>query len=150
MHRVRQAGQVLVALLDDGEGQHAQVHADNAAAHALAAALAVPPGAVAAVAGGEQQAHARRVHHALLHREPLLVVAPRDAEHVALELGPDGVPGHFLPHPPIHEDPQLALVFDVDQFLRPVRRVADVELHGCLGGWRLERKGGETMVEMRW
>ena len=83
---VGDAGDVGVALLDDAEGQHRQVHGDDAAADRLALALAGAAGSVAGVALGEQQAHTGWVHHTLLHGKTLLVVATGDAEDVALEL----------------------------------------------------------------
>lgn len=138
VHGIRQAGDIVVALLDDGQGQHRQVHGDDASAHALALALAGPTRPVAAVAVAQEQPDARRVHDALLHREALLVVAAGDLEDVALELVADAVAGHFGPHPAVHEHPELALVFDFDQFLRPVGREGDVQLHldGVWSRWR--------------
>ena len=95
---VGEAGDVLVALLDDGKGQDGHVHADNAAVDGLALALAGAAGAVAGVAVGEQELDAAGDHDALLHGETLLVVSAGDAEDVALELVADGVAGHFLAH----------------------------------------------------
>lgn len=134
MDGVGDAGDVGVALLDDAEGEHGEVHADDAAADTLPLALAGAAGAVAAVAVGEEQAHTRRVHDALLHREALLVVAARDAEDVALELVADAVAGDLVAHTAVHEDAELALVFDLDQLLGAIVGVRDVELHlvgGC-------------------
>ncbi len=131
-HHVRQARDVGVALLHDAERQHAEVHADDTAAHALALALAAAARAVARVAVAQQQAHARRVQHALLHGEALLVVAARDAEDVALELVADAVAGHLGAHAAVHEHAQLALIVNVDKLLRAVGRVGDVELHRWL------------------
>lgn len=133
--RVGEAGDVGVALLDDAEGEDGQVHGDDAAADGLALALASAAGAVARVAVSEQQAHTGGVHDTLLHRETLLVVSTGDAEDVALELVADGVAGDFLTHAAVHEDAQLALVFDLDQLLRAIVGVGDVELHrGGRGG----------------
>lgn len=54
MDDVGQAGDVVVALLDDGEGEDGQVHADDAAADRLSLALTGAAGAVAGVAFGEE------------------------------------------------------------------------------------------------
>ena len=72
------------------------------------------------------------MHNALLHWEPLLVVAARDLEDVACELGPNAVTGDFLAHAAVHEDAEFALIFDFDELLCAVGGVGDVELH--LGG----------------
>ena len=74
------------------------------------------------------------MHDALFHGEALLVVAARDAELVAFEFVADAVAGHFGAHAAVHEDAQLALVFDFDELLRAVGRVRDVELHLDGGG----------------
>ncbi len=95
---VGQAGDVVVALLDDGEGEDGQIASDNAAADRLASALAFAPGSVAGVAVGEEEADTGRVHDTLLHGETLLVVAAGDAEDVALELITEVVAGYFLTH----------------------------------------------------
>lgn len=114
---VGQAGDVGVALLDNGHGEDRQVHGDDATADRLALALAGAAGAVARVAIGEQEPDTGRVHDTLLHRETLLVVSTGDAEDVALELVADRVSGDFLSHAAVHEDAELALVFDLDQLL---------------------------------
>merc|ERR1712000_517988 len=54
VHDVGEAGNVLVALLDDGQGQDGHVHADDAAVDGLALALTGAAGAVARVALGER------------------------------------------------------------------------------------------------
>lgn len=84
------------------------------------------------MSGAEQQSDAGGMHDALLHGEPLLVVASGDAEDVAFEFGADGVAGDFLAHAAVHEDAEAALIFNFDELLSAVGRVGDVELH--LGG----------------
>jgi len=132
-HGVSQAGDVGITLLDDGEGEDGQVHADDAATDGLPLALSITARSVARVALAEEESHTGRVHDTLLHREALLVVAAGDLEDVALELVADAVTWDFLTHAAVHEDAQLALVIDLDQLLRAIRGVGDVELHldGC-------------------
>lgn len=98
MDDVGQAGNFVVALLDDGEGEDGQVHADDAATDGLSLALAGAAGAVAGVAFGEEKSDTGRVHDTLLHGETLLVVAAGDAEDVALELISEVVAGDFSAH----------------------------------------------------
>lgn len=129
MNDVGEAGDVGVALLDDGQSEDREVHGDDAAADRLALALASAAGAVARVAVSEQEPDTGRVHDTLLHRETLLVVSTGDAEDVALELVADRVSGDFLSHAAVHEDAELALVFDLDQLLCAIVGVGDVELH---------------------
>lgn len=144
MHDVGQAGDIGVALLDDGEGEDRQVHGDDAAADRLALALTRAAGAVARVAVGEQEPDTGRVHDTLLHGEALLVVSTGDAEDVALELIADGVTGDFLTHAAVHEDAELALVFNLDQLLGAIVGVGDVELH--LDGGVAGRRCAATLV----
>lgn len=82
---IGEAGDVVVALLDDAESEDGEVHGDDAATDALPLALAGAAGAVAGVALGKEEGDTSRVHDTLLHRETLLVVATGDAEDVALE-----------------------------------------------------------------
>lgn len=98
MDDVGQAGDVGLALLDDGEGQDGQVHAGDAAADGLALALTSAAGAVAGVAVGEEEADTVGGQDTLLHGETLLVVATGDAEDVALELVAEGVAGNLSTH----------------------------------------------------
>jgi hypothetical protein len=91
VHDIGEAWDLALALLDDAQGQHGQIHGDDAATDRLALALAGTAGAVARVAIGEEQAHTSWVHHALLHGETLFVVSSSDAENIALELIADTV-----------------------------------------------------------
>lgn len=91
---------VLLALLDDGEGEDGEVHGDDAAADGLALALAGAAWAVAGVAVGKEEADTGWVHDTLLHWEALLVVSTGDLEDVALELLSDGVTWDLGAHTP--------------------------------------------------
>lgn len=95
---VGKAGDVLLALLDDGHSKDGQIHADDAATDGLALALAGAAGSVAGVAVGQEESDTGRVHDTLLHRETLLVVAAGDAEDVALPLVAEGLSGDLLAH----------------------------------------------------
>lgn len=117
MDGVGDAGDLVVTLLDDAEGKDGEVHADDATADGLPLALTSATGAVAGVAVSEQETDTGGVHDTLLHRETLLVVAAGDPEDVALELVADGVARDFMTHAAVHEDAELALIFNLDQFL---------------------------------
>ena len=95
---VGQAGDVGLALLDDGEGENGEVHADDATTDGLAATLTAAAGSVAGVAVGEEESDTGRVHDTLLHGETLLVVAAGDLEDITLELIAEVVTGDFLAH----------------------------------------------------
>lgn len=73
---VRQAGDVLLPLLDDDEVEGADVGADDAAANRLALALTRAAGAVARVALREEEADTVRDKDSLLERESLLLYTP--------------------------------------------------------------------------
>jgi hypothetical protein len=144
---VGKAGNVLVALLDDAESENRKVHADDATTNRLPPALTSAAGAVAGVAFGEEEADTGGVHDTLLHRETLLVVASGDPEDVALELITDAVTRDFLSHAAVHEDAELALIFDLDQLLGAIAGVGDVELHldcGVSRAWE-----AATLVDCR-
>jgi hypothetical protein len=128
---VGEAGDVGIALLDDAEGKDGEVLADDAATDGLALALTGAAGAVAGVAVGEEETDTEGLHNTLLHGETLLVVSAGDAEDVALELVADGVTGDLLAHALLHEDGELALIFDVDELLAAVGRVGNVQLHAA-------------------
>jgi hypothetical protein len=124
---VGEAGDIGVALLDDAQSKDREVHADDAATNRLPLALAGATGAGVAVT--EKESDTGRVHNTLLHGEALLVVSTSDPEDVALELVADAVTGDLMTHAALHEDAELALVFDLDQLLRAIVGVGDVELH---------------------
>lgn len=139
MDGVGKTGDVGLALLDDGESKDGEVHGDDAAADGLPLALTSAARAVARVAVGEQEADTGGVHDTLLHRETLLVVAAGDPEDVALELVANAVAGNLLTHAAVHEDAELALIVDLNQLLRAVGRVGNVELHLDGSGVKIER-----------
>jgi len=93
---------VVVALLDDGEGKDREVHGDDASTDGLALALTGSAGTVAGVAVREQETDTGWVHDSLLHWETLLVVTAGDLEDVALELVADAVSGNLLAHSVCH------------------------------------------------
>ena len=95
---VGEAGNLVLALLDDGKGKDGKIHGDDAATDRLPLALAGAAGAVAGVAIREQEPDTSRVHDTLLHGETLLVVSAGDAEDVALELIAKVVAGNLLSH----------------------------------------------------
>lgn len=69
------------------------------------------------------------MHNPLLHGKPLFIVAAGDFEDVAFELRAHAVAGNFLSHAAVHEDAELALVFDFDELLGTIGRVGNIELH---------------------
>lgn len=101
---VGEARDLLLALLDDDEGEDGNVGTDDATADRLASTLASATGAEARVAVGEQESHTVREEDALLHRETLFVVSTCDAEDVAIKFFADRVAGHFLCDPLVVED----------------------------------------------
>ncbi len=92
----------------------------------------------------QQQSNAGRVHDSLFHGETLLVVAAGDFEYVAFEFRADTVARDFMTHAAVHEDAELALIFDLNELLGTIGRIGDVELH--LDGGRLVKMGGLVSV----
>jgi hypothetical protein len=151
---VGNTGDVVVSLLDDGESEDGQVHADDAATDGLSLALTGAAGTVAGVAVGQQKSDTGRVHDTLLHGETLLVVSTGDAEDVALELIAEVVAGDFSAHALLHEVTELSLILNLDELLAAIGRVGDVQLH--VGGrcGRVDSKeaglvGGVSTIEER-
>jgi len=126
---VRETRNLALALLDDGQSQNGQVLSDDTAADGLPLALTGSSRSVAGVAFGEEEFDTGREHDTLLHRKALLVITAGDAEDIALPFITEAVTGHFVAHALLHEDAQLALILNLDEFLRPVGRVGNVQLH---------------------
>jgi hypothetical protein len=136
---VCQAGDVVVALLDDREGEHGEIHRDDAATDRFALALTGAAGSVAGVAIGEEKSDSSGMHDTLLHGETLLVVAAGDLEDVALEFVADGVARNLCTHsviisccmfeaeepfvPLVHKHTQFSLIFNLDQLLAAIGRL---------------------------
>lgn len=93
---VGEPGDLVVALLDDDDGQDRDIGADNATTDRLAAALACAADAVARVAVRKQELDTVGQEDTLLHRETLLVISAGDAEHIALPFVAERVSGDFL------------------------------------------------------
>lgn len=69
---------------------------------------------------GKQESHSGWVQDSLLHWESLLVVSSGDLEDVSLELVTDTVTWNLVSHSLVHEDTDLSVVIDIDQFVRPI------------------------------
>jgi len=122
VHDISDTGNVVVALLDNGESQHGQIHSYNAATDRLALALTSTARAVAGVTFGEEKSNTGWVHNSLLHWETLLVVATSNLEDVSLEFIANRISRNFSTHTLVHENAQLALVFDLYQLLAAIGR----------------------------
>ena len=114
---VGQAGDVVLALLDDHQGEDSDVRADDAATDGLALALARAAGPVAGVAVRKEETDTVRKEDTLLHGETLLVVASGDAENVSFEFITEGVAGNLLRHLLVVEDTESTLIVDINSFL---------------------------------
>jgi hypothetical protein len=143
VYNVGDAGNIVISLLDNGEGEDGEVHGDDAATNRLALALTGSARAVAGVSIGEEESDTSGMHNTLLHWETLLVVASSDLEDVSLELVANGVSWHFLAHSLLHEYSQLSVIFDLNELLRAIGREGDIQLHldGVAGsrGWLICR-----------
>jgi len=120
---------VALALLDNGQSQNRQILSDNAATDRLALAFTGSARSVAGVAFRQEESDTGRKHNALLHGKALLVIAAGDAEDITLPLITKTVGWDFIAHTLVHEDAQLALIFNFEKLLRPVGRVGNVQLH---------------------
>jgi hypothetical protein len=120
---ISDAWDLVFTLLDDGEGEDGQVHGDDASTDGFTLALTSAAGTVAGVAVGEEKADTGWVHDSLLHWETLLVVASGDLEDVSLELISNAVTWDLSAHSLVHEDTELALIFDFDELLAAIGRL---------------------------
>lgn len=126
---VGETGQLTLTLLDDAQGQDGEIETGDGTTDRLALTLTGAAGAVAAVAIGEEETGTGGKENTLLHGETLLVVTTGDLEKVTLELITEGVADNFGSHALLHEGTELALIVNLDDLLRPIGRVRDVELH---------------------
>jgi len=120
VYGVGEAGNVVIALLDNADSEDREIHADNAATNTLPLTLASTTGSVARMALAEEESDTSGVHNTLLHREALLVVSAGDLEDVSLELVADAVGRDLVAHTAVHEDTQLALIIDLNQLLSAI------------------------------
>jgi len=125
---VGEAGNLLLALLDDDEVQHRQVLGDDASTDRLALHLTSAALAVALASLAEEQTHALWGKNTLHHWETLFVVSSRDAESVSLELIAEGVAIDLLGDTLVEEWQQLLVVINVDGLLRARFGACNVEL----------------------
>jgi hypothetical protein len=129
---VGQPGDVVVALLDDDEGENGDIGANDASTNRFALTLTSAAGAVAGVAFGEEETDTVGKEDTLLHGETLLVVSTGDAEDVALVLVTERVSSDFVGHLLLKEGTVFSLIFNVNELLGPSRGVGDIELHVIL------------------
>ncbi|EJK60870.1 hypothetical protein THAOC_18712 [Thalassiosira oceanica] len=132
--RVGEAGDLGVSLLDDGEVEHGDVLADDAAADGLALALTRAAGAVSLVSLVHQEANAGVGEDALAHGETLLVVSSGDAHDVAGELLAEDGAVDLLGHAPLVEVLEALLIVDLDDLLEARGGAGDVDLRTEAGG----------------
>ena len=69
--------------------------------------------------------------------------------YVALPLITQAVGWHFVAHSLLEENTEFALIFDLDEFLRPVGRVRDVQLHLVNGLNKAVKTGGKSQQIQR-
>ena len=117
---IGQSSHIARTLLDHHERKDGKITGNDASTNGFTLPLSSPAGAVAGVALGEEQSDTGWVHHSLLHRETLLVVTAGDFEDVACKFGSNAVTRNLLPHALVHEDAEAALIFNFDEFLRPI------------------------------
>lgn len=113
---------VALSLLDNAQSENGQIHGDDASTDGFTLALTSAAWAVARVTLGKEKSDTGWVHNTLLHWETLLVVTTGNLEDVSLELVSDGVSWNLSAHSLVHEDTELALVFDIDELLTAIGR----------------------------
>lgn len=117
---IGQAWEIIVTLLDNDEGQHSKIIANDTSPNRLPLPLTSTPWSVAGVALGQQKPDTSGVHNTLLHWETLLVVASGNFENISLELITNAVAWHFLPHALVLEDSETAVIVDFDKLLSAI------------------------------
>jgi hypothetical protein len=149
VNHISQSRNCALASLDNAESNDRQILGYDAASDRLPFALSAASGTKTAVSIFEQQSHTSGVHNALLHGKALLIVSTSYLEHESFELVADRVARNFLAHATIDEDAELAVIFNVDEFLGTGGRVRNVELH--LDGLTLECEPCQEKVwDGRW
>jgi hypothetical protein len=87
---------IIVALLDDDQGENGDIGTNDAAANWLALALTSATGSVAGVTIGKEESDTVGEEDTLFHGETLLVVSTSDTEDVAFPLVTERVARDFL------------------------------------------------------
>lgn len=101
---VGQSRNIVLALLDNDDGEDSNIGADNAATDGFALALTSAAGAVARVTVGQKETDTVGKEDTLLHGETLLVVTAGNTENVTFPFVTEGVGGDFLSDPLLVED----------------------------------------------
>jgi len=123
LNNIGQSWDITFTLLDDSKSEDGKILCDNASTDGLALAFTVTAWAVARVTFGKEEADTGWQHHTLLHWETLLVVTTSDAKDISLPFITKAVGWDLSTHLLLHEDAEFTLIFDFDQFLRPIGRV---------------------------
>ena len=130
---VGEAVDVLLALLDDGKVEDAEVTSDDAATDGASLALTVMSATTETDGVGlEEKTDTVVAEDTLLHGETVLVVPASDAEDVPGELLTEGGGVNLLGDSHVVEDAELLVIVDVDDLLTASCGTSDVKLHFLL------------------
>jgi hypothetical protein len=125
---VGQTSNVGLTLLNNNKGDDSKIVTNNATTDRLSLSLTSATGTVARVTLGKKELDTGGVENTLLHGETLLVVTTSDLKDVALELVTKGITLDLLAHSLLVENTDLVFIIDLDELLRAVGRVGNVEL----------------------
>lgn len=125
---IGEAGQLLLAILHDDNGQNGKVGAGNTATDRLALTLACATWTITRMALGKQQADSMIEENALLHREALLVISTGNLENIPFKFVAKSIDFDLLRNALVVKDAQLALVSNFDELLAAGGRICNVEL----------------------
>ncbi len=120
---VSESWNLLLALLDEGEGKGLDVRTNDAAADGSSLPLSFTLGPVSGGAGGEEQLNSVIAEDSLLHGKAVLVEAAVDPEDVSLELFSEGIGLNFLAHAFLEKDAAPVVIVDVEGLGSTVGRI---------------------------
>lgn len=126
---VSESGEFFITLLDDGEGEHSNIGADNAASDGSSLSFSFSLGTVSFCSGLEEESDSVGREYTLFHGETVLVEASVDSEDIALELLSESIGFNFLAHTLLEEDSASVVIIDFERLGSAVGGVGDTELH---------------------
>ena len=126
---VSESGEFFITLLDDGEGEHSNIGADDAASDGSSLSFSFSLSAISFCSGFEEESDSVSREDSLLHGETVLVEAAVDSEDIALELLSKSIGFNFLAHTFLEKDSAFVVIIDFERLGCAVSGVGDTELH---------------------
>jgi len=130
---ISESGNIVVTLLEDLEGNDAEIGSADAASDGLSLSLTISSGSVRLGSRAKEDSGTAVNHDTLFHGESLLVVASGDSEGVALELLTNDGAVNIRAHSSVVEVAIDLIIINFFYDLLPSNWVRDVVFHSVSG-----------------